>query len=181
MLPDSNLNQAMKNSSNCPACGTPLAQGSPGKSCWLMHLALLCRLTQPLAAAQFDNFTYTDSGTEITIDAYQDDGSDSVAIPASIVGKPVTRIGERVFEQCYELTCVTIPTSVTSIGMAAFGACSRLESITTPPIDLTGTPSNPPSSAKARPSSAPTPPRPRRSGITGSGEIDATIRHPIDP
>jgi hypothetical protein len=53
--------------------------------------------------------------------------SGSVTIPAS-----VTSIGVNAFSGCASLTSVTIPTSVTSIGGAAFGYCTSLASITIP-------------------------------------------------
>ena len=51
----------------------------------------------------------------------------SVTIPNS-----VTSIGDSAFSGCSGLTSVTIPNSVTSIGEAAFSGCSELTSITIP-------------------------------------------------
>jgi len=44
----------------------------------------------------------------------------------------VTKIGERAFSNCYQLTSIIIPDSVTSIGEEAFSNCSGLMSITIP-------------------------------------------------
>ena len=44
----------------------------------------------------------------------------------------VTSIGKSAFQYCYGLTSITIPDSVTSIGNAAFYACEGLTSITIP-------------------------------------------------
>ena len=44
----------------------------------------------------------------------------------------VTAIGDYVFKNCYELTSVTIPSSVTSIGNYAFEVCIGLTSVTIP-------------------------------------------------
>ena len=44
----------------------------------------------------------------------------------------VTSIGGSAFQACYRLTSITIPDSVTSIGMYAFYNCSKLTSITIP-------------------------------------------------
>jgi hypothetical protein len=56
-------------------------------------------------------------------------------IPASIheiaLGTAVTSIGNSAFKDCYELTSVTIPDTVTSIGYEAFYCCS-LTSVTIP-------------------------------------------------
>ena len=51
----------------------------------------------------------------------------SVTIPSS-----VTSIGESAFYDCRSLTSVTIPSSVTSIGYHAFSKCSGLTSVTIP-------------------------------------------------
>lgn len=45
---------------------------------------------------------------------------------------PVTSIGESAFEDCTDLTSVTIPNSVTSIGDYAFDGCTGLNSVTIP-------------------------------------------------
>jgi hypothetical protein len=94
-----------------------------GGLCWQL-LALLCCLILPVSAAQFEDFTYTDEGTTITIDGYTGVGG-AVSIPATIIGKPVTDIGDYAFDSS-SLTSVTIPSSVISIGNGAFGFCRDL-------------------------------------------------------
>ena len=62
---------------------------------------------------------YEISNGEVTItDA--DDDIETANIPGSIRGYPVTRIGFRAFCYCFNLTSITIPDSVTSIGTDAF-------------------------------------------------------------
>jgi len=56
----------------------------------------------------------------------------SLMIPAQIMGLPVTRIEDRAFSNCGNLTAVTIPEGVTSIGYAAFSGCSSLTAVTIP-------------------------------------------------
>lgn len=49
-----------------------------------------------------------------------------VSIPSEYNGKPVMRIGDDAFSHCLDLTSITIPNSVTSIGDCAFYGCSSL-------------------------------------------------------
>ncbi|MBO5883723.1 MAG: Ig-like domain-containing protein, partial [Clostridia bacterium] len=73
------------------------------------------------------DFNYLGSN-EITIDGYV--GSDvTVVIPEYIGGKPVTSIGDGAFEDCSEISSVSIPSGVTRIGDSAFKNCSNLTTI----------------------------------------------------
>jgi len=65
--------------------------------------------------------------TSIGVDAFLGSSVTSITIPDS-----VTSIGVSAFENCSSLTEITIPDSVTSIGVSAFGNCSSLTSITIP-------------------------------------------------
>ncbi|MFL2480011.1 MAG: leucine-rich repeat domain-containing protein [Verrucomicrobiales bacterium] len=49
----------------------------------------------------------------------------SITIPDS-----VTSIGSSAFERCSNLTSITIPDGVTSIGGSAFSECSKLNTVT---------------------------------------------------
>ena len=61
------------------------------------------------------------------------DGSVSeVVIPAEIDGLPVLAIEDSVFENCTELTSVTIPEGIMTIGEYAFANCTGLTEITIP-------------------------------------------------
>jgi hypothetical protein len=63
-------------------------------------------------------------------------GLTEITIPASVTYNnttyTVTSIGENAFENCSNLTSITIPNSVTNIGYCAFYGCSSLTSITIP-------------------------------------------------
>ena len=97
-------------------------------------------LLLPAAVQAQYNYSYNNDGT-ITITGYT--GSvGAVTIPSTINGVPVTSI-EGVstflggfpigaFENCANLTSVTIPNSVTSIGGGAFEDCISLTSISIP-------------------------------------------------
>ena len=64
------------------------------------------------------NVTYTTNNGTITITGYTGPGG-AVTIPSTINGLPVTSIGNYAFSNCTSLTSVTIPDSVTSIGLGA--------------------------------------------------------------
>ena len=54
----------------------------------------------------------------------------NLVIPHEIDGIAVTSIGSSAFQNCTNLTSVTIPNSVTSIGYSAFNSCTNLTSVT---------------------------------------------------
>ncbi|MEI6178395.1 MAG: leucine-rich repeat domain-containing protein [Verrucomicrobiota bacterium] len=95
-------------------------------------IAVLCCMANSLSAGQSGKFKYTDNGTSITITGYSSDQAGTVRIPAAIVGKPVTSIGESAFKSCHGLTDVTIPAGVTRIGNATFYHCTHLKHVTIP-------------------------------------------------
>lgn len=74
----------------------------------------------------------TESGTAEVTSHYSDAYSGNITIPSSVeyesTSYQVTRIGEKAFEWCKDLSSVTIPSSVISIGNDAF-LCSGLQSI----------------------------------------------------
>ena len=102
---------------------------------WTVRLLpLLLALTVPVAApaATYWNFAYTvKSNNTIDITGYTG-LEDTVNIPASIKGLPVTGIGVEAFHKCRSLVSVTIPVGVTSIGNGAFSGCASLPRIAIP-------------------------------------------------
>ena len=78
-----------------------------------------------------NNFTYTVANGQITITGYNG-SSNSVNIPSSINGIPVTSLGNNAFSGCTQLTNATIPFNVTSIGTSAFFGCTGLTSFSIP-------------------------------------------------
>ena len=100
----------------------------------LQFLSALCLLSViPANAAQFGDFTYTATATEVTITGYTGTGG-AVTIPSSIASLPVKSIGYAAFSPNFQgyqsITSMTIPASVTSIGYAAFSRCRGLTSLT---------------------------------------------------
>lgn len=95
----------------------------------IFWLFLLCT---PLPALQSGNFTYSTTGSAVTITGYTGPGG-SVNIPATIAGVPVRAIGSSAFEKKSSITNVTIPPGVTSIGSGAFERCLVLKGVTLPP------------------------------------------------
>ena len=89
-------------------------------------------MAQPLLADTFGKFTYTDEGTSITITGYTSTAMGAVAIPKTIIGKPVTAIKRYAFSSCASLTSISIPNSVTHIRDSAFEFCTGLTSVTIP-------------------------------------------------
>ena len=75
------------------------------------------------------NYRFTDAGTSIVINGCMTPPTGALVIPATILGKPVTRISGRAFYNCTGLTDVTIPSSVTCINAEAFMGCVNLTNV----------------------------------------------------
>ena len=84
----------------------------------------------PLANAASD-FSYTIANGAVTITGYTGK-SQTVVIPETIGGYPVTAIGDRAFYARNNLISITMPQNVTSIGAYAFYGCNGLPGITIP-------------------------------------------------
>ena len=79
--------------------------------------------------AQYNYVTNYDN--TITITRYTGSGG-AVTVPNTIDSLPVTVIGDGAFSDCYGLTGITIPNSVTRIGSQAFDWCFSLTNIIIP-------------------------------------------------
>ena len=87
--------------------------------------------------AMINGIYYDFNGTEATVTSGDNEYIGDIVIPATVTYNEteysVTSIGNSAFRNCPpELTSVTIPNSVTSIGVYAFESCSGLTSITIP-------------------------------------------------
>ncbi len=78
------------------------------------------------------SFELNDDGESYCVSGCNQSASGALEIPSIYNGKPVTGIGDWSFENCSNLTSVTIPDGVTSIGEGAFENCSSLTSVTIP-------------------------------------------------
>ncbi len=74
-----------------------------------------------------DGFTYTETDGEITVTGCSG-GETVLEIPGEIDGKPVTAIGSWAFKE-KNITSVTVPASVKTIGTYAFLGCAKLASV----------------------------------------------------
>ena len=112
---------------------------------WLFTIAsLLCSITANAHDFEVDGIYYSiTSNTMVSVtsrgsysSSYSNEYSGNVVIPSTVTysGKEysVTSIGDAAFWACSGLTSVTIPNSVTSIGQYAFRGCTGLTSVTIP-------------------------------------------------
>jgi hypothetical protein len=93
-----------------------------------LFLALGLLALPTLVQAQF---TFTTNNGAITITGYNTAAGLNMVIPAATNGWSVISIGNYAFEMS-SLTNVTIPNSVTTIGIYAFSECTNLTSVTIP-------------------------------------------------
>lgn len=108
-------------------------------SCLLAVVMLLsmCMLVPAAAAAETaDGLVYEEVNGEITITGYTGAGGE-VVIPAEIDNKPVTKIADMAFmassvPAATNITKITIPDSVTTIGAGVFFGCNRLQEVVFP-------------------------------------------------
>lgn len=74
-------------------------------------------------------YTLINNDTEYELSSIGTCKDAHIVIPSSYEGKPVISIGYEAFRNCYALTSITIPNSVTSIEIRAFEDCISLTSI----------------------------------------------------
>jgi hypothetical protein len=97
----------------------------------LMQICGLCMMFLPPIALHAQFTCVTNNDNTVTITGYVDT-NDTVVIPDTINGHPVTGIGPHSFSINFNLSRVTIPSGVTSIGLGAFYYCSGLTNIVIP-------------------------------------------------
>lgn len=101
----------------------------------LAAVCLTLVLTPAVRAVNIVNYPVTGGSIQIDTDTGTvtdcDESVTEATIPAKVGDCKVTSIGREAFFQS-RLTSVTIPNSVTSIGISAFNSCSNLTSVTIP-------------------------------------------------
>lgn len=70
------------------------------------------------------------SDPDITITGYTGELSPDAKIPSVILNTPVRSITDKAFYYCDTLTAVTVPESITEIGLDAFSGCKNLKKVT---------------------------------------------------
>jgi len=100
----------------------------------LMTMVMLC-LTMPVVWGESLSdglLTYRVESGQATVCGFLNDRTTTVTIPATVQGYPVVAVAQHAFQDCSELTSVTLPDGLTTIGDYAFADCSALTSITLP-------------------------------------------------
>ena len=77
-------------------------------------------------------YTLSDDGTYYCVSSIGTCSDTEIVIPSTYKSLPVKAIDVIAFGSCTNLTSITIPSSITSIGDQAFAYCSSLTSITIP-------------------------------------------------
>ena len=79
-----------------------------------------------------DDYLYSVGSSGVTLTKYFGEGESKLVLPTEVEGKPVTRIGEKCFEDHDELEAVVLPETLEVIGYRAFYGCSKLSDMNIP-------------------------------------------------
>lgn len=96
--------------------------------------AVICLFSLPVVAQAETSgaFTYEVNDGVAIITGYSNTAAEAVVIPAKIKKIPVVGIADGAFADCVQITSVTIPEGVKTIGADAFRGCSNLKSVKVP-------------------------------------------------
>lgn len=86
----------------------------------------------PVEPADYLIFELSDDGHSYVVTDCNVYASGELIVPETYNNKPVTAIDSYAFSDCFDLTDITIPSSVNTIGKGAFSGCTSLKSITLP-------------------------------------------------
>ena len=97
----------------------------------MLLCACLCMLTFTAMAATEGDWEYTVVDETAIVKSYT--GSDTIiVVPSTLGGYPVIKLDHACFSDNTNLTAITIPNTVTSLGAYCFSGCSSLTEITIP-------------------------------------------------
>lgn len=99
---------------------------------FILAVLCLCLLRLPAALAEEQDFSFAlnSSGNGYVVTKYHGSASE-VKVPDWFSGLPVTEIGQSAFEGNTALKTVSLPSTITRIGKAAFKNCTGLSKLTT--------------------------------------------------
>lgn len=102
----------------------------PAGTAFMAEPAAVCAAAEEQAA--FEGLLYEAAAGSVTVTGYTDDLPEEVIIPAEINGLPVTKIKEKAFSYCSNITKLVLPESIAEIGAEAFRNCYHLKSAELP-------------------------------------------------
>ncbi|MBO6092806.1 MAG: leucine-rich repeat protein [Oscillospiraceae bacterium] len=79
-----------------------------------------------------DDYLYSTGSNGVTLTKYFGEGETTLVLPTEVDGLPVTRIGEKCFEDHDEIESVVLPETLKVIGYRAFYGCSKLSDMNVP-------------------------------------------------
>ncbi len=91
----------------------------------------------PEVTAEGADFSMADGWPFDDGDGGVDEVTTALSITQAVIGEGVTGIGARAFQNCWNMATVSIPSTVTSIGVSAFNQCKSLTSNITIPDGVT--------------------------------------------
>ena len=92
-------------------------------------ISKLTEIKNLLSQSSYSKLTFTEYSTYCSVSAKDTSISGSIIIPSTYNGKPVTEIDENGFQNCTEITSITIGDNITSIYMGAFDGCTGIAGI----------------------------------------------------
>lgn len=106
----------------CTECGDILYDAAyEGSHNFVDGFCTICR--------QGEEYSYAAQDGQVTITGYHGTRTE-VEVPATILGMPVTAIGDGAFQDQVTIEKITVPQGVTSLGEYAFAYCTKLKEIT---------------------------------------------------
>ena len=102
---------------------------------FLLMLTLMASFVVPSLADYgdgLDDYLYSTGSSCVTLTKYFGEGESTLVLPTEVEGLPVTRIGEKCFEDHDEIEAVVLPETLKVIGYRAFYGCSKLSDMNLP-------------------------------------------------